>query len=237
MLNKRNQAEIFSVTCFMPVATLAQNNPLQIFRCCGRYKPMKNIVVMLALFALTSCVSPQQRALNNACESSKNARVFPKGNTVAKIHVQFHIGTGEDQINVNETAICDYQGSFCPAGDWYEVWYGNKEMKREIVLTDDRKLSIWHHGLCINLDEYKKQCAKDVCGPTDYFRFRLQLNTEETSQRKLKCAERNTSGVTNDPDEFVRCGIPNVDLVTLEELKNYGYMVNGESIEVINDGL
>jgi hypothetical protein len=198
---------------------------------------MKNIVVILALFALTGCVSPQQQALNNACESSKNSRVFPEENSVAKIHVQFQIGAGKDRINVNETAVCDYQGSFCPAGDWYEVWYGNKEMKREIALSDDRTLSIWHHGLCINLDAYKKQCAQDGCGATDYFKFRLVLNPEETNQRKLKCAKRNTSGVTNDTDEFVRCGIPNVDLVTLEKLKHYGYMVNGESIEVINDGL
>lgn len=202
-----------------------------------RYKPMKKIVVILALFGLTGCVSLQQRALNNACESSKNSQVFPEENSVTKIHVQFQIGTGVDQINVDETAVCDYQGSFCPAGDWYEVWYGNKEMKREIALSNDRTLSIWHHGLCINLDKYKKQCAEDVCGPTDYFKFRLQLNPEETSQRKLKCAERNTSGITNDPDEFLRCGIPNVDIVTLEELKRYGYMVHGESIEVIDDSL
>jgi len=198
---------------------------------------MKNILIILALFALTCCVSPQQQALNNACESSQKSRVFPEENSVTKIHVQFQIGTGKDQIDVNETAVCDYQGSFCPAGEWYEVWYGDKEMKREIPLSDDRTLSIWHHGLCINLDEYNKQCAGDGCGPADYFKFRLQLNVEETSLRKLKCAERNTGGVTNAPDEFVRCGIPNVDLVTLEELKQYGYLVNDEIIEVINGGL
>jgi len=35
--NNRKQAEIFSVPCFAVCATLPQNNPLQIFRCCGRY--------------------------------------------------------------------------------------------------------------------------------------------------------------------------------------------------------
>jgi hypothetical protein len=34
--NNRNQPEIFSVPCFAVYATLPQNNPLQIFRCCGR---------------------------------------------------------------------------------------------------------------------------------------------------------------------------------------------------------
>lgn len=35
--NKRNQSEIFSVTWRVLLATLAYANPLQIFRCCGRY--------------------------------------------------------------------------------------------------------------------------------------------------------------------------------------------------------
>ena len=34
--NNRKQSEIFSVPCFAVYATLPQNNPLQIFRCCGR---------------------------------------------------------------------------------------------------------------------------------------------------------------------------------------------------------
>ncbi|MDN4504345.1 hypothetical protein QX776_18190 [Alteromonadaceae bacterium BrNp21-10] len=198
---------------------------------------MKNIAAFLVLIALTGCVSLQQQALNNTCENSKNLRVFPKENSVSMIQVQFQIGTGKDQINVNETAMCDYQGSFCPAGDWYEVWYGDKEMKREIALSDNRTLTIWHHGLCINIDDYKKQCAQGNCGPTEYFEFRLQLNPDETNERKQKCAERNTDGVTNDSDEFVRCAIPNVDLVTLKELEGYGYMVNNEAIQVVNDGL
>jgi hypothetical protein len=36
--NNRNQPEIFFVPYFVLFATLAQNNPLQIFRCCGRYE-------------------------------------------------------------------------------------------------------------------------------------------------------------------------------------------------------
>lgn len=198
---------------------------------------MKNIVVILTLIALTGCISPQQRALNNACDSSKNSAGFPKENSVAKIHVQFQVGAGQDLVDVNETVICDYQGSFCPAGDWYEVWYGNKELKREIKLSNERTLDIWHHGLCIKLDDYKKKCAEGNCNPTEYFEFRLLLNSKDTNQRKLKCAELNDGGITNDPDEFVRCGIPNVDLVTLKKLKQYGYTINNEVIEVINDGL
>lgn len=198
---------------------------------------MKNIAVILALIALAGCVSLQQTVLNNACENSKSSRVFPEENSVAKIHVQFQIDTGVDEIGVNETAICDYQGSFCPAGEWYDVWYGNKEIVREIALSGERVLTIWHHGLCTGLDDYKKQCAQGVCDPTEYFEFRLLLNPDDTKQRKLECSNRSTGGVTNDPDEFVRCGIPNVDLVTLEKLKNYGYEINSESIGIVNDGL
>ncbi|XQF91533.1 hypothetical protein ACOBV8_22195 (plasmid) [Pseudoalteromonas espejiana] len=94
------------------------------------YKPMKNFATFLTLIVLTGCVSP----LDIACNSSQKARSFPKEKSVTKINVQFQIVTSEEQINVNETAICDYQGSFCPAGDWYEIWYGNKEIKREITL-------------------------------------------------------------------------------------------------------
>lgn len=36
----------------------------------------------------------------------------------------------------------------------------------------------------------------------------------------------------NDIDQFLRCSFPEVDLVTLEELKEYGYEVNNKAIEV-----
>lgn len=186
--------------------------------------------------ALAGCVSPQQLALNDACDTSKEARTFPEKKSIAEITVRFDIELGKDQIRVNETVKCDYQGSFCPAGDWYDIWYGNQEIKRELSLPNEQAITIWHHGLCIELGDYKKQCLLGNCNPIDHFKFRLQLNSEETNRRKEECSKRDSGGVMNDIDQFLRCSFPEVELVTLEELKKYGYEINNKAIKVNKGG-
>ena len=195
---------------------------------------MKNIPIVLIAILVAGCVSPQQMLLNDACETSKKTIALPQKGTVAEVHVSFKIKLAQSSISINETAICDYQGSICPAGDWYEVWYGNQETKREIILPQERSLTIWHHGLCISLDSFKKTCAQGNCNPIDHFEFKLELNSEETKTRTEECSEQSSDGVTNDLERSLRCGIPNVEMVTIKELQNYGYEVSGESIEVIN---
>lgn len=189
------------------------------------------------MIVLAGCISAQQRALNDACDEAKEERVFPENGAVAEIHVRFDLGKGQERISVNEVAVCNYQGSFCPAGEWYDVWHGNQQARREVSLENDRTLTIWHHGLCMNLRAYSKLCVQGDCDALSHFKFRLQLNPEETERRKNECSKRNPSGVTSDPDEFVRCGIPSVDLVTLEKLEAYGYAVTNQMIKVTDDGL
>ena len=202
----------------------------------NRFRSVRYIAAVLGVISLGSCVSPLQMALNNSCDRSRTEHTFPKEESIAQIHVQFRIGKGLDQINIDETAVCEYQGSFCPAGEWYDVWYGNQEISREVLLPKNRMLSIWHHGLCTRIDEYRRQCANDKCSAEEHFEFRLLLNPQETKERKEECSRSNGNGVTYDSEIFLRCSAPNVDLVTLDELRKYGYEIDDGSIVVSNEG-
>lgn len=191
----------------------------------------------LPLLVLFSCLVGCNSTLNLACEDSTPLEGFPGKDAITKIDIAFEITIEGETTHFRESAICEYQGSFCPAGVWWEVWYGDQSINYVIDLAKNERLTIWPHGLCITLNEFKDNCAAGNCTPEDYFEFRLELSESRRNKRARECSTNNPDGVTDDPDEFVKCGIPGVDLVTLSELEEYGYEINNAKITVGATGL
>jgi len=175
--------------------------------------------------------------LHRACDEAAKAEAFPEQGTMATIDISFDILVGGTKESFTGKAECEYQGGFCPAGEWYEIWYGDQSILHEIKLLNGEQLTVWPHSFCTNLHEFKKKCASGNCNPTDHFKFKLQLSEERKNERIKECNSNNPDGLTNDAEDFVRCGMPGVDLVTFKKLEQYGYKIENPKITVRNAGL
>ncbi|WP_095497306.1 hypothetical protein [Paraferrimonas haliotis] len=194
---------------------------------------MKSRLIFLLCFFIAGCSSPVKRA----CDESAKKEVFPNNGDIASIQISFDLTVGKEKVSFSEIARCEYKGRMCPAGDWWEVWHGDQSISYEINLLNDESLTIWPHSFCINLNQYKKKCSSGECNPNEHFKFKLNLSKERKEQRIRECNVNNPDRVTNDAEEFVRCGVPSVDLVTFKRLEEYGYKVENPIIKISNAGL
>lgn len=194
---------------------------------------MNKLLLPLICFFLFGCSS----LLNRACDEAAKTEVFPEQGTIASIDISFDITIGGAKESFNEKAECEYQGGFCPGGEWYEVWYGDQSISHEINLLNGEQLTVWPHSFCTNLHEFKKKCAAGDCNPTDHFKLKLQLSEKRKNERIEECNTKNPDRVTSDAEEFVGCGLPGIVLVTFKKLERYGYKIENPKITVRNAGL
>ncbi len=197
-------------------------------------KVMKPILSCAMCISMLGC---SQLVLNQACDDAAELKHFPNPNAIAHIDVSFDILVLGETKTFSERAVCEYQGSMCPAGEWYEVWYGDRSASYEIDLTNGEKLTIWPHSLCIDLNEFREKCLVGQCNPEEQFEFRLVLSDERKVARERECESNNPDGTTDNIEEFVKCAMPGVDLVTFGELEKYGYEVENAKTVVAYVGI
>ena len=183
-------------------------------------------------FLLTVLASGcQLTPLGLACTKSESNIAFPEQGAMAQIDVAFRIHTDTETLEIRERGICEYQGAMCPAGDWFLVWYAiDDAIRYEYELDDGERLTVWPHGLCISLDEFRRNCRNGSCTPEEHFDFRLELSEERARKRTEECA--GGPGVTSDPDHFLKCAMPEVQLVNFSQLQELGYKIENGSITI-----
>jgi len=195
----------------------------------------KLISSCIAALLLNSCAVLTPLGLNSNCRESRVIGDIEPGH-IALIEVGFDISLAGELMQFRETAECEYQGWFCPGGDLREVWYGDQSITHSLQISDSEVLDFWPHSFCIYLDEFKKECQNADCDAAEFFEFRLNLSDERTAQRQSECDTR-AGEPTNSVDDFVKCAVPNVDSVTFQDLRAYGYEVQNQFIEIRDSGL
>lgn len=190
---------------------------------------MKNILIILLIPIIASCqaltATTSVMAGSVACKSSEKEQSFPPEGAVKKIDLSFTITDTAKDISFFKTAVCEYQGSICGGGAWFEVWYGDQSISHKIPLPRGDELIFRPHSFCISLDEYRKKCNSGNCNPNEHFTLLLIFSEKR------------------DPDTIVQEGdwtkgkLQDRVLVKAGDLPSYGYEVKHFNIEVENESL
>jgi len=186
---------------------------------------MRNILGILILLPfITSCqiVAATTSVLggSSACESSKKELTFPNIGTKKNIDVSFVIGSSTKSTKFDGRAVCEYKGSICGGGKWFNVWHGDQSIKDEIALPKGGELTFYPHGMCIKLGKFEDKCANGKCDPLDYYRFLLLIPDG------LDRIERNGEEL------YLTSYLDGYDKVKGKELKEYGYNVKKFEIKL-----
>jgi hypothetical protein len=190
---------------------------------------MRNILILLLVPILVSCqaltATTSVIAGSAACNSSEKEQSFPQEGAIKKISLSFTISGKTKDVSFSETAVCEYQGSICGGGAWFEVWYGDQSISHSIPLPLGDELVFWPHSFCTTLDEYSKQCKSGNCEPTDTFKMRLMFS------------ESRKANTVVEGQDWTKGKLQDRALVKSSDLSNYGYEVKHFSIEVADESL
>jgi hypothetical protein len=188
---------------------------------------MRNILVILLTLIVSGCqaltATTSVIAGSVACSSSEKEQSFPPEGSVKEIDLSFTITDTAKDISFSETAICEYQGSMCGGGAWFEVWYGDQSLSHEIPLPSGDELIFRPHSFCTSLDEYRKKCNSGSCDPNEHFTLLLMFS------------EKRKSGIVVEGDEWAKGKLQDRALVKASDLPKYGYEVKHFNIEVASE--
>ena len=190
---------------------------------------MRHILILLLVPILVSCqvLTATTSVITGsvACSVSEKKQSFPPEGAIKKIDLSLSISDKTNDVSFSETAICEYQGSMCGGGSWFEVWYGDQSISHNIPLSLGDELVFRPHSFCIALDEYSKQCKLGNCDPVETFRLKLMFSES-----------RKASTVVGDLD-WTKGKFKDNALVKASDLPSYGYDVKHFSIEVTDENL
>ena len=151
-----------------------------------------------------------------ACSSSKDDAEFPSLGTEHFITTTFLIEGNGRAAPFENTSACEYQGSFCGDGRWYNVWYGKEQDRYAVHLPTGDELIYWPHALCLQLDDYLETCRTlGQCNPSSHFEMLLMYSQERIESRS------NTAGAVADRE-----------MVTGDRLHDYGIGVQDFKMEL-----
>ena len=178
-------------------------------------------IALVTCVALLSGCQPLS-ALNGvtrgsiACSSSKSDAEFPSLGAEHFITTTFIVEGNGRAVPFENTSACEYQGSFCGDGRWYNVWYGKERDQYPVPLPTGDELIYWPHALCLQLNDYLETCRNlGQCNASSHFEMLLMHSQERIESRS------NTAGAVADRE-----------LVTGDQLQNYGIGVHDFKIEV-----
>ncbi|WP_027858474.1 hypothetical protein [Marinobacterium jannaschii] len=190
---------------------------------------MRNILILLLVPILVSCqalnATTSVIAGSSACNSSEKEQSFPPEGAIKKIDLSLTISYETSEVSFSETAVCEYQGSMCGGGAWFQVWYGDQSISHNITLPQGDELIFKPHSFCITIDEYVKQCKSGNCDHADSFKLLMMFSEARRSSTVVVGLDW-TKGKSQDRA-----------LVKANDFKNYGYQVKHFSIEVADESL
>jgi len=198
-------------------------------------KRLKTAAAVALILTLTGCQSTLT-ALSvisggAACSRTERQQQFPEEGAEAQIEVQISIMGRDGPVQLNETANCEYQGSMCGGGSWFQVWYGDQTQFHSVALPYDSTLEFRPHSFCIMIDQFRKACEKGNCLPEDHFTLSLQLGdgwAGQPPELPERWGSMNTRRFSTGVHEISQFGFE----VDHFELNLYGYL---EKIASNND--
>lgn len=190
---------------------------------------MRNFLITILASILVSCqaltATTSTITGSAACDSSEEEQTFPADDAVAKIDLSFVITDKSKEISFSDVAVCEYQGSMCGGGSWFEVWYGDQSASHTIPLAEGDELIFRPHSFCIRLGEYRKNCSSGNCDPTEHFKLLLMFS----EQRK--------ANTVVEGHDWVNGHLQDRALVKASDIPSYGYVVKHFNIQVADEGL
>jgi len=175
---------------------------------------MRSIIVFLIIPLIVSCQAMTTTSVigsSIACSSSEKEQTFPEEGAKKNIDLSFKIRDSEEVIGFSGRAVCEYKGSICGGGTWFEIWHGDQSISHTISFSNGDELIFWPHGFCITLNEFREKCAAGSCEEADHFKLLLMF------------AEKR-----NDQDRA---------LVTATDINRYGHKVESFNIKVADESL
>jgi hypothetical protein len=149
---------------------------------------MKYLLIFILIPILTSCqvigTGVQVIGGSIGCSVNNNPAAKIEQGSIRNISIDLSLSDGENQIILNETAVCEYQGSMCAGGTWFQVWYGDQSIFHKFKLADGNTLKFGPHNFCTNIDFYEKKCISGNCNPSEHFTLSLSFSEELTEKRK-----------------------------------------------------
>jgi hypothetical protein len=190
---------------------------------------MRNILILLLAPVLISCqaltATTSVIAGSSACNSTEKEQSFPPEGAIKKIDLSLTISDKTTEVSFSETAVCEYQGSMCGGGSWFQVWYGDQSISHNISLPLGDELIFQPHSFCITIDEYSKQCQSGNCDPAETFKLLMMFS------------EARKSSTIVDGLDWTKGKSQDRALVKASDFPTYGYEVKLFSIEVANESL
>ena len=190
---------------------------------------MRNILILLLIPIIASCQALTATASvigsSAACSSSKKEQSFPKEESRKNIDLSFAIIDGGKEVAFSERSICEYKGSMCGGGTWFEVWHGDQSISHTIPFSNGDELIFWPHGFCITLNDYKNKCLTGNCDTLEHFKMRLMFS------------EKRSKNTTVGGLDWTKGKFQNRALVTAKELSGYGYDFQKFSIVITDESL
>jgi len=190
---------------------------------------MRNILILLLVPILVSCqaltATTSVIAGSAVCNSTEKEQSFPSEGAIKKIDLSLALSDKTNEVSLSETAVCEYQGSMCGGGAWFQVWYGDQSISHSVSLPLGDELIFKPHSFCITIDEYSKQCQSGNCDPTETFKLLMMFSEERKSSTVVDGLDW-TKGKSQDRA-----------LVKASDFPSYGYQVKHLSIEVVDEGL
>lgn len=184
----------------------------------------QQLLLLMTIPLLSSCqvagVAMQVVTGSVGCSVNSNPRADLAQGTTREIQLDFALNDAGIVHQIKQPAVCEYQGSICAGGEWFEVWYGDQTTTHTVKLSDDNVLRFTPHNFCMEIDPYEKECAQGACSASELFTIRLGYSRAVQEQRKLLDLDWKQGELT----EF--------SLVNGTKLKNFGYDVTLYSVTV-----
>lgn len=178
----------------------------------------QKLLLIMTIPLLSSCqvagVAVQAVTGSIGCSVNDNPTANLQPGATRDIALNLSLNDAGKVIELNETAVCEYQGSMCAGGKWYSVWYGDQDITHTINLSDDNQLVFKPHNFCIQVHDYEEQCAAGNCSASEQFMVKLHYSKAIQEQRKAQDLDWKQGEMTD------------FSLVNGQKLVNYGYDVS-----------
>ena len=116
-----------------------------------------------------------------ACARSEEVYPFPEQGEVRDVTVAFEIVDGDDRVAFSHVGRCEYQGSLCGGGAWFQVWYGDQDAVFEWSLSNGDRLVYRPHTQCTYLGQYLVECSDKDCDAAGHFKLNLDFSQERAA--------------------------------------------------------
>jgi len=202
---------------------------------------MRNCVFVLLIPILASCqvltASMPVYGGSVACSSSEKEQSFPEQGAKRYLDISFEIIGSGRAVTFSDRAVCEYQGSICGGGKWFDVWYGDESVSHTVSFSNGEQLVYSPHAMCTSLFEFNEKCEAGNCNPVEHFELLLMFSEQRIEQEREKSSGQPINKTSTNIDDWIKNVFPDRDLVTAEELASYGYSIKKFSIAVSDKNL